>query len=636
MGGKVYCSGRHQASGMRKKRSLGFGFSDEIAKVAVKSKYKGVQDIDWKDVFIPNYYPDQVVNLQSSIWRVTILLVVSISLFFLLFLRLFYLQIVRGSENRQLADGNRIQVKIIHAPRGVIYDRNGKILASNSPGFRLIDSEGNFSLVSREEALKMEVQNDPRALNLEVDSIRNYPKGEELSHVLGYVREISQEQLALFKIKGYRSGDRLGISGIESQYEDILKGKDGGEIIEVDSTGKKLRTLRVVPPLPGRNLNLTIDSDLQHNLFITLSEAVKKANSCCGAAVAMDPQSGQILSLVSYPSFDNNIFTNPKNTGHVEELFTRSDSPVLNRVVGGTYPPGSTFKIVTSLAALSSGKVTPQTQIEDTGQIFLGPFKFTNWYFTQYGKTEGLVDLTKALQRSNDIYYYRIGQKIGEKIIIEWARKLKMGDKLGLDLDGEVAGLVADNDWKVKNTGELWYPGDTLHLSIGQGFLLATPLQILGATSFIAADGTLYKPQLFLKATSQRGDILKEFKPDILVSKIVSTDQIKAIKAGLEKVPVNGGTAWPFFSFPIPTAGKTGTAEFGDAKNRTHAWYTAYAPADDPKIALTVLVEGGGEGSSVAAPIAKEVLRWFFSPDKNNLIKDTMNVATDSARTLGE
>lgn len=617
-----------------KRKHLGFGFSDEIAKVAVRSKFKKAQDAEWEDALIPNYSPDHIVNLQGNIWRVTVLLIISVSLFFMLFLRLFHLQIVHGQENRKLADGNRIQVKTIHVPRGVIYDRNGKVLASNSPGFRLVEKDKS-TFVSREEALKMEVKNDPRAVNLEVDSIRRYPKGEEMSHILGYVGEVSSEQLAPLKDKGYRSGDRLGQSGIEGQYEDILRGKDGGEIIEVDSTGKKLRTLRVVPPVPGRNLYLTIDSDLQHTLFTNLSEAVKKTDSCCGAAIASDPSSGQILSLVSYPSFDNNIFTNPQNSGQIEEIFTRSDSPALNRAIGGTYPPGSTFKIVSSLAALSSGNVTPQTQIEDTGQMFLGPFKFTNWYFTQQGKTEGLVDLTKALQRSNDIYYYRIGQMAGEEIIIDWARKLRMGGKLGLDLDGEVAGLVADNDWKMKNIGEPWYPGDTLHLSIGQGFLLTTPLQILGITNFIAAEGVLYKPQLFLKSTSQGGATVKEFKEEVLVSKIASNDHLKAIKAGLEKVPVDGGTAWPFFSFPIPTAGKTGTAEFGDPKDRTHAWYTAYGPVDDPKISVTVLVEAGGEGSSVASPIAKEALRWFFSTDKNNLIKDLGFIATDSAR-LGE
>lgn len=625
------------------KKHLGFGFSDEIAKVAVKSHFEKVQNSEWTDALIPHYSPDHESNFQSSVWRVTILFAICVVFFFLLFLRLFHLQIVKGQENRQLADGNRIQVKVIHAQRGVIYDRNGKILASNSPGFRLVEGEGKSRFVSREEALKMEVQNDPRAINLEVDSIRTYPKMEELSHVLGYVGEISSEQLTSLKAKSYRSGDRFGQSGIEAKYEDILRGRDGGEIIEVDSSGKKLRTLRVVPPVAGKNLYLTIDSDLQHQLFVSLKEGVEKAKSCCGAAVAVDPKSGQVLALVSLPSFDNNVFTNPQESSKVEEVFSRSDSPALNRVIGGTYPPGSTFKIISSLAALSSGKVTPQTQIEDTGEIYLGSFRFTNWYFTQHGRTEGSVDLTKALQRSNDIYYYRIGQIAGEKIIMDWAKKLKLGGKLGIDLDGEVAGLVADNEWKVKNFGESWYPGDTLHLSIGQGFLLTTPLQILGTASFIAADGTLFKPQLFLKATYQNGDTFKDFKEEVLVSKIATPDHIKAIKVGLEKVPVDGGTAWPFFSFPIPTAGKTGTAEFGDPKDEhsstgyeTHAWYIAYGPVEDPKIAITVLVEAGGEGSSVASPIAKEALRWFFSTDKNNLIKDTGFVATDSARTLGE
>jgi len=627
---------------MARKKSLGFGFVDEVAKVTSKNShfYKNVLGgSDWKEMLIPNFEGD-LPPAQVNLWRLIVLWGGATVLFFILFLRLFHLQIVMGQENRERADGNRIQVRIVHAPRGVIYDRNGKILASNSPGFRLISKGQKATVISREEALEMEVRNDPELEKLEVDSIRGYPYGEEVAHVLGYVSEISESQLENLKDKGYdqsptapryKAGDRIGISGIESQYEAILRGKDGGEIIEVNSSGKKLRTLRFIDPIPGRSIFLTIDIDLQRHVFKALRDSIQKVGSCCGVAVAEDPNTGQILALISIPSFDNSVFTSPtQNEGVITEILSDPNSPILNRAIGGNYPPGSTYKIVSALSALSSGKISSKTIFEDTGEIYLGQFRFTNWYFTQYGKTEGSVNLVKALKRSNDIYFYRVGQVVGEKSLIDWSKKLNLGAKLGIDLPGEVSGLIPDNEWKKKNFGEIWYPGDTLHMAIGQGFVLTTPLQILGITSYVAGNGNLYKPKLLLKTETE------EFDSKTLVSKLITTEHLDVIKHGLAEVTKVEGTAWPFFTFPIQTSGKTGTAEFGDPKDRTHAWYTGFAPTDDPKIAMTVLIEAGGEGSSVAAPVVKEAFRWFFSPDKNNLIKDTGYVATDSARTLGE
>ena len=624
----------------RKKRSLGFGFSDEVVKVNSKrATGKSLQDADWKDWLIPNFSGTSE-DIQIGIWRPTILLVFTITSFFAIFLRLFHLQIAYGEKSRELADGNRIQIKVIHAPRGVIYDRNGKILAGSSPAFRLEDMDG-ARLITREEALELEVKEDVRVKDLEVDNVRTYPKGEILAHVVGYVGEISEEDLKKDKYKTYRLGDRIGQSGIEAQYEDLLRGKDGGEVIEVDSKGQKVRTIRRNAPIAGQNIYLTLDSDISEKLYSLMNAAFETTGACCAAAVAMDPQFGQILSLISLPAFDPNVFTKPTEETEIPKIFQRADSPILNRVIAGTYPPGSTFKIITSLAALSSGKVTKDTVFEDTGVIYLGPFKFSNWYFNQYGKTEGAVNIVKALQRSNDTYYYQAARLIGEDAITDWSKKIGLGSKLNIDLPGEEAGLVPTDGWKRQTFGEGWYPGDTLHMAIGQGFVLMTPLQVMGMTSFIAADGVLYKPQIFLRATrgeftSKEEFVTKEFKKEVLVSNLASEESIKLIKEGLEKVPKSGGTAWPFFTFPMDTAGKTGTAEYGHPKNRTHAWYTSYAPANDPKIVLTILIEGGGEGSSVAAPIAKEIYRWFFSPDKSQLIKDVYVSATESGRTLGE
>lgn len=621
----------------RKKRSLGYGFPDEVAKVTFeKRRFKKGETFDWKDLLLPNFDQNFEREGQKDIWRVTAAVSLCLILFAVMLMRLFHLQIFEGVVNRRLADGNRIAIKLIHAPRGVIFDRNGRVLASNSPAFRLLSSESKKArLISREEALELEVKNDPGFYDLEIDHVRSYHLGEKLAHVLGYVGEISQELLESREFQDYKLGDRIGIGGVEDYYEHILKGVDGGEIIEVDSLGRKIRTIRKDLPRPGQNIYLTIDANLQEKVYQMVEDTLTRVGSCCGAAVALDPASGQILSLVSLPSFNPDIFTRDFDESAIANLLTDQTAPILNRVIGGTYPPGSTFKIVSSLAALDSGKINPNTIFYDNGVIYLGTFKFTNWYFNQYGKTEGAVNLKKALQRSNDTYFYEVARITGEKPIGQWAKKLNLGQKLGIDLAGEIEGLVPNDEWKRRTFGEGWYPGDTLHLVIGQGFILTTPLQILGMTSFVAQNGTLYKPQLVLK-TVYGNSITSEFKPKALLAHLVSQDRLNSIKEGLELVPKTGGTAWPFFTFPIPTAGKTGTAEYGDPKGRVHAWYTGYAPADDPKIAMTVLIEGGGEGSSVAAPIVKETFRWYFSEDKNKLIQDVYIPATESAKPEGE
>jgi penicillin-binding protein 2 len=621
---------------IRKPKTLGFAFGDSLRKVNKKTAhFHSQKEKSWEDLLIPNY-KEQLPAVSENSWRPTIAVIIIIICFFGIFIRLFHLQVVRGDEMKKLADGNRVQIKVIHAPRGVIYDRNGKVLAANAPGFRLTNPESKkIRYISREEALELEVKKDPLAANLEVDSLRFYPGADKTAHILGYIGEISPEQLETEKYKNYKSGDVIGQSGIEYVYEEYLRGSDGGEIIEIDSKGKKIRTIREIPPVPGQNLYLSIDNDLQILTFNKLKEVADKSGSCCAAAIVQNPTTGEILADVSIPSFDSNIFTQSLSGDSVLEILTAENSPVLNRSIGGTYPPGSTYKIISSLAALDSGKVKPDTIFEDTGEIFLGPFRFTNWYFTQYGRKEGPVDLVKALKRSNDTYYYRVGELIGEEIIGEWSKKLGIGKTLGIDLPGEQTGLVPDGKWKQETLGEVWYPGDTLHMSIGQGFILTTPLQVLAFTSFIAADGVIYQPHLALKITGEGDQIIKEFEPKVLAENLATKEQIDIIKKGLEEVPKDGGTAWPFFTFPILTAGKTGTAEYGDAE-KTHAWYTGYAPADDPKITATVLIEGGGEGSSVASPVVKEIFRWFLSDDKNKLIKDTGSIATDSARTLGE
>ncbi|MDO8498199.1 MAG: penicillin-binding protein 2 [bacterium] len=615
-----------------KRKRLGLAFSDNLLKVNSDSGTgKKIRTSEWADNLLPNFQPSEF-SAPASAWRLVVISCLFLFVFFALFLKLFSLQIVTGAHNRQLADYNRIQMRVIHAPRGVIYDRNGKVLAENNPGFRFKDH-----FISRDEALALEAKDDPNFEELEVDAIRFYPLGSVTAHVLGYVGQISETELKNDQYRDYRLGDRIGRAGIEQVYESTLRGKDGAEIVEVDASGKKLQTLRRIDPIPGHSIYLSLDGDLQKITFTALKNGVEKAKSCCGALVAENPRNGEILALVSWPSFDSNAFTDPKRNEEVSSYFQDPSSPLLNRVISGTYPPGSTFKITTSLAGLASGKINSQTKIEDTGVISLGPYQFANWYFTQYGRKEGVVDLVKALQRSNDIFFYKVGEWVGVEALGETAKKLGFGEKSGIDLPGEAKGLVPDDAWKRENYGEGWYPGDTLHMAIGQGFLLTTPMQILGETAFAAADGVVNIPHLATKITDPWGNQTKEFHFGPLEKNVFKKEDVQLIQQGLTEVPKTGGTAWPFFTFSIPTAGKTGTAEFGDPKNATHAWYTSYAPLPYPQIAMTVLVEAGGEGSSVAAPITKEVYIWYFNPDKNNLKSlDPNQQATGSGKSLGE
>lgn len=616
-----------------KNKKLGHAFTNEVLKTTRAFGHFKPQKIDderWEDALIPNYEIKDEERKISS-WRLVIIASVILIFFFGLFLRLFHLQIVLGAENREMADSNRIQLRVIHAPRGVIYDRNSQILAENTPGFRL-----GKKIISRDESLVLEAKNDPEVINLEVDSIRHYPLAEISSHVLGYVGQITEEELKQPEYKDYKIGDRVGRSGVEQVYEQVLKGVDGAEIIEIDASGNKLRTLRKIDPIPGNNLVLSLDADLQKVVFNNIKSEIEKLNICCGTAIVQDPQNGQILSMVSVPSYDNNAFTDPVRSDDIEKYFNGREAPLLNRAISGTYAPGSTFKIVSALAALSSGKITKDTYFEDTGITKIGIWTFSNWSFTSSGRTEGAVNLVKALERSNDTYFYKVGEIVGEKILGDTAKKIGFGAKLGIDLPGEATGVVPDNAWKEKNIGDVWYPGDSLHMAIGQGFILATPLQILNETSFIASGGQLIRPSIVSKITKQGNQTVKEFKTDTVAKGLFKESDINLVKTGLSLVPKDNGTAWPFFGYTIPSAGKTGTAETGET-NKTQAWYTAYAPIDDPKITVTVLLEKGGEGSNVSAPIVKNIFTWFFSPDKNHLSNfEKYPVASESAKILGE
>lgn len=403
---------------------------------------------------------------------------------------------------------------------------------------------------------------------------RNAPKGRDYllaeagSNVLGYTSEDNQEV--------------IGRDGLEKFYDSSLRGEAGGILTETDTNGAVIREIGRSEPQPGENLTTTLDAGLQQKAYVLL--AGRK-----GALVASDPGSGEIFALVSSPGFDPNS---------VEKYLTDKDLPLFNRALGGQYPPGSTFKLITATAALEENKINADTQIEDTGVINIGSYSYSNWYFTQYGRTEGSINIVAAIKRSNDIFFYRLGEALGIRALADWAKWFGLGNLSGIDLPGEAAGVMPDPEWKLSVKKENWFLGDTLIAAIGQGDILMTPLQVNQMTSVIAAQGKVCRPHLAGEIDCRKLDIHPK--------------TIELITRGMIQVTQAGGTAWPFFDFPVRVAGKTGTAEVGD-KDRTHAWFTGFAPADQPGIVVTVLLEGAGEGSYEAAPVARDLLSYWFS-----------------------
>ena len=523
----------------------------------------------------------------------------------ILIVRLFFLQISFGTYYRHLSDNNRIKTVVIHAPRGIIFDRNGNSLVFNVPGFRQ-EVNGKTRLLEQEEALNLLAKGKK---DLEVDSLRSYPYKDTFAHVIGYIGQISKEELRSNEFAAYRGGDLIGKMGIEKSYEGKLKGIDGKQLVEVDSLGNAVRTLGQTDPIPGENITLALDLNLQKAVFAAMKD-VKK-----GAAIVSSPN-GEILALVSKPSFDPNLFTFGKDYqiasgsgiySSIDQILTDSENqPLIDRAISEVYPPGSTFKLITAAAGLEDKIIDENFEITDTGTVWLGNFSFSNWYFTQYGKTDGQVNVVKGLQRSNDIFFYKLAEKVGVDKLSEMAMKFGLGQKLGIDISPEESGTVPTPSWKEKAIGEGWYLGDTYHYGIGQGYLLTTPLQVNMWTQAIANEGILYKPYLF-----------KNDKWKMINRKFLSEKTISLIKQGMIETCSPGGVAWPLFELKVKgklltVACKTGTAQHGASDTIPHAWITLFAPAENPQIIVTVLSESSGEGSNIAAPIAKKILEEWF------------------------
>ena len=565
---------------------------------------------------------------------------------FLLFVgKAFDLQILKSEEYRSLAQRNRVRTYEIPAPRGVIYDRNGHVIAQNRPRFTLsldtslcslgddlslcekivaevsrflpenvsyepsgiIKSLDDFKAsrlilakdLEKEDILRLESQKVP-ALDILIYPARDYLYPYAFSHLIGYTGLSSVSLIP--KIEGK--------SGVEFEYEDVLSGVSGKKIIKVNSLNETLEELDTKDPVAGKNIVLFADIGLQKLAYEELEKVVEDPAKTieAGVVVAQDPQTGGVLALVSYPAFDAQKMVSKITSQELEEMLNQGNYPFFNRAVSANYPPGSTFKMVMASAALEEGTVTPYTSIFDPGYISVAGYTFRNWNLEGHGT----VDLLRALQVSNDTYFYTVGggygvvKGLGIDRISKWANLFGFGSKTGVDFPGEVTGFVPDSEYKD------WYLGDTYITSIGQGDFLATPLQVNMATSYFANGSELLRPRVVK-------EVAGEFtEKKILASNLISYDTLKVVREGLRRAVRPGGTGYPVFDFPeklgVELAGKTGTSEYTDpsGEERTHAWFTVWGPLEEGEIVLTIFLEGGGGGADDAAPIARTLLDYWF------------------------
>lgn len=593
--------------------------------------------------------------------------------FFGLSFRLVHLQIIEGQRYTFLSENNRIRLKRVPGTRGMIFDRSGQLLVDSRPSFDLVfvpedsdDPENTLRYLARHlkwdehelldtyeqskgrvafdemilgrdvewsTVVAMEThQLDLPGVTLRVRPRRNYSDGPMAAHVLGYMGEINQRQLQALKDQGYRVGDEIGQYGLERHWEEVLRGRSGGQQVEVDALGRRMRVLHEVGDVPGYTMHLTLDRQLQDSAY----EALQGKQ---GTIVAIDVRDGGILAMASTPAFDPNAFARGIKADEWNGLVKDRLRPLSNRSTQGQYPPGSTFKIIMAIAALEEGVINPDAFISDPGFFFFGNRRFRDW--KQGG--HGMVNLHKSLVESCDTYYYQLSTKLGVDTIAKWSRAFGLGEKTGVDLDDERSGLIPDTEWKRKRFRQPWYPGETLSVGIGQGYVTTTPLQLANMMAAVANGGRLYRPRLVNKVETVDGATVREYQPELIRKIELKPDTLTRVhKALADVVQGPGGTGKPGRSELIDIAGKTGTAQVIEMKGaylkneqlsqfqRDHAWFVAYAPAQNPRVAIAVLVEHGGHGSAAAAPMAKKVLEKFAELEAQSLEKQMVRLNGES------
>lgn len=577
--------------------------------------------------------------------RLRVLGIVVILIISALILRAGYLQVYNGEYYSRLADGNRIRVIPYTAPRGLFYDRHGESLVSNRPGFtvsllplnspvsddvvnrlakllnvpaqdikeRVGDAEGVDPIrikydVSLEIISIIEEQKDlfPGVI-IEVQPIRKYINNQLAAHAIGYVAEISDEELENRKGQDYRIGDIIGKYGLERFYDKELRGNRGGRQVEVDVAGTPVQILGSKDAVPGNDIYLTLDKRIQEAAERAVDGVLANLDTQGAAAVVMNPQTGEVLAMVSRPTFDPNKFINGISQKDWQEIIENPFYTMDNKVISGEYPPGSTFKIVTGTAALTEGKVTPEEKILDSGVYWID--EKTN----AAGEVLGWINFAEAMAHSDNIYFYEMGYRLGIDKLEEYSRMFGLGRKTGINLPFESEGLVANRKYKKEVFDDEWYISETLDAAIGQGFNLVTPLQAAMVMSQMAAGGKCYRPYLVDKIVAPDGTLVKKYEPTLDHELAVPENVIRLVQNSLNDV-TNYGTAASFFGsgFPVNIAGKTGTAE--NPHGRDHGWFVAYGPFENPNVAVAVIVEQGGFGASSAVPIGREILSAIFNP----------------------
>jgi penicillin-binding protein 2 len=581
--------------------------------------------------------------------RLKILAIILILIIVALISRLVYLQIYQGEYFGKLADGNRIRLVSTSAPRGIIYDRNDVPLVNNRPAFtvellpslepvspEVVDRLAKLLNLNAED-INNKIANhsgfDPVTIKVDVTPeiisvieeqqdlypgvfidtkpVRNYIYKTEGVHVLGYVSEISDGELEDKKKSGddsYKLGDIIGKFGLEKYYDTYLRGTPGGEQVEVDVTGRPVQRLGMKEPVAGNNLRLTIDYHLQDAAERAMDEVLGQIGAQAAAAVVLNPQTGEVLAMVSRPNFDPNLFALGISTKDWNVINNNPHYPLDNKAVTGEYPPGSTFKIITGTAALMEKVVTPDELIFDSGQHWIIPKTNAD------GEALGYINFVQALAHSDNVYFYEMGNRLGIDRLAKWARLFGIGEKTGIDLSYEASGNVACPEYKRKVFDEEWYLAETFDASIGQGFTLATPLQMAVVMSEAATGGKKYKPYLVRDIFDSNGNVIKHFDPVLVRDLNIDPAIAQLVQQGLHEVSTIGTAASMFRDFPVPIAGKTGTAE--NSQGREHGWFVAYGPFDNPNIAVAVIVENAGYGATSAVPIGHKILTAAFGLDK--------------------
>lgn len=595
---------------------------------------------------------------SSSHARLGVIGLLILLTFTFLFSRLWQLQIEEGENFRSLSENNRLRLKRTPPLRGVMYDRRGRVLVDNRPAFNVMlvpedtpDLKATLSALSSYMAEGAAFSDgvlprDPRrppyegvvlakdvawstlaaveahqldipGVSVEVSTKRHYPADGLAAHLLGYVGEVNPREMALFP--GYRLGDLIGKFGIEKKWESALRGHGGGQQIEVDAMGRRLRVLGEVEASAGQSLVLTLDQELQRT-----AEAALTGKE--GAIVVLDVRTGEVLAMVSRPGFDPNLFARGIKPDEWRSLVQDPLRPMNNRAVQGQYPPGSIFKVMMAAAALEKGVVTPATRFFCSGGLPFGGHVFHCWKKGGHGS----VDLQQAISQSCDVYFYQVGQRLGIQAIADYARRFGLGAPLGIPLDYEAAGVIPDPAWKKQLLGAPWYAGETWSVAIGQGYVTATPLQMAVATATVANGGTVYRPLLVKRVLSDEGETVREYVPEVIGKTGIRPQTLQLVRDGMRDV-VNSptGTGKKARLPNILVAGKTGTSQVIAGTRgkgtvlprqyRDHAWFIAFAPADVPEVAVSCLIEHAGQGGgAVAAPVVRQILEAYFAITRGN------------------